>query len=61
VTQAIRLLKLFMQQYPSEKLAEHWAKVYPMVIPGYNGMNPAEQRDAREPWDGSGQNPTCAP
>jgi hypothetical protein len=48
VTQAIRLLKAFKRQYPTERPAEHWARMYPMVIAGYEGMNPVEQRDARE-------------
>jgi hypothetical protein len=48
VTQAIRLLKLYHRQFPNERPAEHWARMYPQVIPGYDGMNPVEQRDARE-------------
>lgn len=48
VTQAIRLFRIFKRQYPNERPAEHWARMYPMVIPGYREMNPVEQRDARE-------------
>jgi hypothetical protein len=48
VTQAIRLLELFKRHYPDEKPAEHWARLYPLVIQGYGGMNSVEQRDARE-------------
>jgi hypothetical protein len=33
---------------PTERSAEHWARMYPMVIPGYAGLNPVEQRDSRE-------------
>jgi hypothetical protein len=48
VTQAIRLLKRFRREFPDERAAQHWARMYPMVIAGYEGMNPVEQRDARE-------------
>jgi len=48
VTEAIRLLKLYRRQYPSERAAEHWARMYPKVIDGYEKMNAVEQRDARE-------------
>jgi hypothetical protein len=48
VTEAIRLLELFSRQYPNELPAEHWARVYPLVIPGYDEMNAVQQRDARE-------------
>lgn len=45
---AIRLLKLFKHQHPAEKSAEHWARMYPAVIPDYGDMNFVEQRDVRE-------------
>ncbi len=48
VTKAIRLLKVLKREYPNERPAEHWARMYPLVITGYRGMNPVEQRDARE-------------
>jgi hypothetical protein len=48
VTRAIQLLKLYRRQYPDECPAQHWARLYPAVIPGYQDMNPTEQRDARE-------------
>jgi hypothetical protein len=48
VTQAIRLLQRFKREFPNERPAEHWARMYPLVIAGYGGMNPVEQRDARE-------------
>ena len=48
VTQAIRLLKRFLREFPNERPAEHWARMYPVVIAGYEGMNPMEKRDARE-------------
>ena len=56
MTQAIRLLRVFRQQYPDETAAEQWARMYAVVIPGYGEMNPVEQRDAQEhlrervPW-----------
>ena len=48
MTQAIRLLKLFRRQYPNEKPAEHWARMYLAVVPGYGNMNSVEQRDTQE-------------
>jgi hypothetical protein len=48
VTNAIRLLRLFKRQNPHERPAEHWARIYPVVIRGYPEMNPVQQRDARE-------------
>jgi hypothetical protein len=48
VTMAIRLLKVFERQFPNERPAEHWARMYRQVIAGYHRMNPVEQRDARE-------------
>jgi hypothetical protein len=48
VTKAIRLLKVYRRRYPMERPVAHWAKMYPAVIPGYDEMNPVEQRDARE-------------
>ena len=47
VTKAIQLLRAFKRQYPNERAAEHWAGMYPMVIPDYSGMNPVVQRDCR--------------
>jgi hypothetical protein len=43
VTEAIRLLKVFRREYPNERAAEHWARMYPVVIPGYDKMSPIEQ------------------
>jgi len=48
VTQAIRLLKRFRREFPNERPAEYWARMYPHVISGYESMNPVEQRDAQE-------------
>jgi hypothetical protein len=48
VTKAIRLLKVYCRRYPIERPAEHWARIYPQVIPGYGNMNAVEQRDAQE-------------
>jgi hypothetical protein len=48
VTKAIRLLKVFRRRYPNERAAEHWARIYAQVIPGYGNMNAVDQRDARE-------------
>jgi hypothetical protein len=31
-----------------ERPAEHWARIYSQVIPGYGNMNAVEQRDAQE-------------
>lgn len=39
VTKAIRLLRQYRRQYPAERPAEHWPRMYPLVIPGYAGMN----------------------
>jgi hypothetical protein len=48
VMKAIRLLKLYRRQFPNERPVEHWTRMYPHVIPEYEGMNAVEQRDARE-------------
>ncbi len=48
VTKAIRLPKLYRRQCPEERPAEHWARTYPAVIPGYGEVNELEQRNARE-------------
>ena len=48
VTKAIRLLRHFTHQFPNERPAEHWAKMYPLVIPNYDALNDVEQKDARE-------------
>jgi hypothetical protein len=48
VTKAIRLLREFRRQYPNERPSQHWARVYPLVIPGYGEMSPVQQKDARE-------------
>src|SRR5262249_51746119 len=48
VTKAIRLLREFRRRHPKERPAQHWARMYPMVIPDYEHMNVVEQRDARE-------------
>ena len=47
VTQALRLLKRFKPQYPEEKPVNLWARVYPIVIPGYGAMNQQEKRHAK--------------
>ena len=47
-TTAIRLPKLLKRQHPNEKPVEHWARMCPVVIPGYGGMNSMEQSDSRE-------------
>src|SRR5215831_20081250 len=47
VTQAIRLLKRFLREFPNERPAEHWARMYPVVIAGYEGMNPMEKKIGR--------------
>jgi hypothetical protein len=48
VTKAIKLLRQFRRQYPDERAAQHWARMYPLVIAAYVDMNEVEQRDARE-------------
>ena len=42
------MLKRFWREFPNERPAEHWARMYPLVIVGYEGMNAVEQRDSRE-------------
>ena len=48
MTQAIRLMRLFKRQYPDEKPAEHWARMYRAVILSYADMNPMKEKAARE-------------
>jgi hypothetical protein len=47
VTTAIRLLNRFKRQYPAEKPAQIWNRVYPEVILGYVSMNKDTQRAQR--------------
>jgi hypothetical protein len=48
VTAAIRLLRQFRNEYPTERPAAHWRRVYPLVIPSYTSMSEIEQSDARQ-------------
>jgi hypothetical protein len=48
VTKAIKVLRQFRRQYPEERAAQHWARMYPLVISGYGNMNAVELKDARE-------------
>jgi hypothetical protein len=48
VTTAIRLLRKFRRQYPKERPARHWERIYPQAIPGYGSMTEVQQADARQ-------------
>src|ERR1017187_8800850 len=48
VTTAIRFLRQFRHQYPDERAAQHWQRVYPVAIPNYATMSGIEQSDARQ-------------
>lgn len=48
VTQAIRLRCQFRRLFPNEPFLKIWERIYPEVIPSYEGMNWVEQKDARE-------------
>jgi hypothetical protein len=48
VTQAIRLLNRSLRHYPDERPAEHWARMYAAVIPGYGDMNSVQRQDAEQ-------------
>ena len=47
VTKAVRLLRQFRRQYPHEKPAQRWARVYPEAIPGYASMDRERQKAER--------------
>ena len=47
VTKAVRLLRQFRRQYPHEKPAQLWARVYPEAIPGYADMDRERQKAER--------------
>jgi hypothetical protein len=48
VTKAIGLLGKLRKQYPDERAAKIWQRIYPEAIPNYAGMNPIDQEDARQ-------------
>jgi hypothetical protein len=48
VTAAIRLLRKFRRQNPSERGEKIWERIYPQAIPGYGSMADVQQADARE-------------
>jgi hypothetical protein len=48
VTTAIGLLRKFRRQFPGERWAKIWQRVYPEAIPDFAGMNPNEQEHARQ-------------
>jgi hypothetical protein len=47
-TRAIVLYRKLRRQSPEDKPRTVWARVYPLVIPGYDGMPEMEQRTVRE-------------
>jgi len=47
VTRAIRLLRKFHRDYPEEVPRQHWARVYPLVIPNFHSMTDPEQDTSR--------------
>jgi hypothetical protein len=47
-TRAILLYGKFRRQSPEDKPRAIWSQVYPLVIPGYEGMPDLERRTARE-------------
>src|SRR5262249_20608926 len=47
VTVAIRLLQQLKRDYPNERPAERWQRIYLQVIPNYTGMSEVEKSDAR--------------
>jgi hypothetical protein len=48
VTRAIGLYRRLRRKFPQESQRETWSRVYPLVIPGYDGMSDLDQRTARE-------------
>lgn len=48
VTVAIRLLRKFRLQYPEDRPAQRWRRVYPEAIPNYATMGELEKADARQ-------------
>jgi hypothetical protein len=48
VTKAIQLRARFRRQHPGERPEQIWKRVYPEAIPGYAGMNPHDQKHARQ-------------
>jgi hypothetical protein len=47
-TRAIVLYRKLRRQSPENKPRAIWSRVYPLAIPGYEGMSELEQRTARE-------------
>jgi cation transport regulator ChaB len=47
VSQAILLLRKFRRQYPHDKPAQLWARIYPEAITGYAGMDRERQKAER--------------
>jgi hypothetical protein len=48
VTRAIGLYRKDRRQCPRDTPRAIWSRVYPLVIPGYDGMSELDQRAARE-------------
>jgi hypothetical protein len=48
VTSAIALYRKLRRKFPEDKPRATWNRVYPLVIPGYDGMPELEQRTQRE-------------
>ena len=48
VTTAINLLGRLRRQYPAERRAKIWQRIYPEVIANYAGMNAVDQKYARQ-------------
>src|SRR5207253_762322 len=48
VTLAISLMAKFKHQYPGERSAGIWKRIYPLAIPDYLAMTEVEQKDARQ-------------
>jgi hypothetical protein len=47
VTTAIRLLRRYKREYPNERPAKIWERIYPQAIPGYATMTELAKGDAR--------------
>jgi hypothetical protein len=48
VTKAIRLRRKFKREYPNDRGAKIWERIYPKAIPNYASMSELEQADARQ-------------
>jgi hypothetical protein len=48
ITTAAMLFKRYRNQYPKEPYDRTWKRIYPVAIPGYEGLSPPSAKSMRE-------------